>query len=79
MRCGCMDCGAFMIHADGDDACVCPECGRRCTACLGTNTVVSRDRLKNLAFTGWISRDNENAKESLEKKAVPGGEDEYRW
>lgn len=49
MRCGCPECGAFMIHAeDMRPECVCPDCGRRCTACLGTNTVVSQDRLQDL-------------------------------
>ena len=27
-------------------ACVCPECGYRCSACMGTNTVIKRDELK---------------------------------
>ena len=79
MRCGCIDCGAFMIHAEGQDACVCPECGRRCTACLGTNTVVSRDQLKNLAFTPWINRDIDDAKESMEEQAAKRREDESKW
>ena len=49
MRCGCPECEAFMIHADeGRSACVCPECGYRCTACLGTNSVVTKDKLKTL-------------------------------
>ena len=50
MRCGCHECGAFMIHAEDQDKCVCPDCGYVCTACLGTNTVVSRERLKDLKF-----------------------------
>jgi hypothetical protein len=29
--------------------CVCPECSYRCKACLGTNSVVSRENLKDLA------------------------------
>ncbi len=28
--------------------CRCPECGERCAACLGTNSVVSREGLKKL-------------------------------
>ena len=27
-------------------ACVCPECGYRCSACMGTNTVIRRDQLR---------------------------------
>lgn len=67
MRCGCIECGAFMVHAEGKEVCVCPECGHRCSACLGTNTVVSRERLKDLKFYDWVSRDIEEARESLEK------------
>lgn len=69
MRCGCIECGAFMIHAEGKEACVCPECGHRCSACLGTNTVVSREKLKDLKFVPWISQDIADAQDSLEGKA----------
>ena len=69
MRCGCTECGAFMIHADGEEACVCPACGRRCAACLGTNTVVGRDQLKNLLKVSWISRDIEDARDSLTRRS----------
>ncbi len=52
MRCGCPECGTYMIQSEGlNIACVCPECLFRCSACMGTNTVVSRDQLKNLVFT----------------------------
>ncbi len=47
MRCGCAECGAYMVHSEGLTlGCVCPQCGNRCTACLGTNTVVSREELR---------------------------------
>ena len=74
MRCGCATCGAFMIHAEGKEACVCPECGHRCSACLGTDTVVSREGLKDLKFVSWICQDIEQAGETLEKR--PG---EEKW
>lgn len=48
MRCGCPQCGAFMAHAEDREDCVCPDCGHRCSACLGTNTVWSRQRLAQL-------------------------------
>ncbi len=39
-----------MVQAESSHlGCVCPECGYRCNDCLGTDTVVSRDRLKELA------------------------------
>ena len=50
MRCSCRNCGTYMIQPDDLIlGCVCPDCGERCTACLGTNSVVSREMLKNLA------------------------------
>ncbi|HIT68638.1 MAG TPA: hypothetical protein IAC36_01890 [Candidatus Aphodomonas merdavium] len=50
MRCGCPDCGAYMIQSESLElACVCPECGYRCNACMGTNTVVSREQLRQQA------------------------------
>ena len=40
-----------MIQSEGlDVGCVCPECLFRCRACMGTNTVVSREDLKHLVF-----------------------------
>ena len=50
MRCSCHECGTYMNQSEGLElGCVCPECGYRCKACLGTDSVVSRDKLKNLA------------------------------
>ena len=50
MRCSCKECGTYMIQAESAHlGCVCPDCGYRCNDCLGTDTVVSRDRLKDLA------------------------------
>ena len=48
MRCGCPNCGTFMIHADTDNACVCPECLYRCYACQGTGTAMSREEVMGL-------------------------------
>jgi len=51
MRCSCKECGTYMVQAESDHlGCVCPECGYRCRDCLGTDTVVSREQLKSLAF-----------------------------
>ncbi len=51
MRCSCKECGTYMIQAESDHlGCVCPDCGYRCNDCLGTNTVVSKESLKALAF-----------------------------
>lgn len=52
MRCGCPHCEAYMIQSETEGmACVCPSCGYRCNACLGTGTVISRERLKALKDT----------------------------
>lgn len=49
MRCGCPECGSYMVHAEGlRTGCVCASCGYRCGACLGTNTVISREEIKSL-------------------------------
>ena len=43
MRCACPNCGEFMEHAETSASCVCPVCLARCTACLGTDSVISRE------------------------------------
>lgn len=45
MRCGCPECGSFMIHSERDHACVCPDCLYRCYACQGTGTALSREEI----------------------------------
>ncbi len=56
MRCGCPRCDTFMVNDDGRTmGCICPECGFRCTACLGTDTVISRDSLdKFRELAKWV-------------------------
>lgn len=49
MRCSCHNCGTYMVHSESMElGCVCPECRSRCKACLGTNSVISRESLRNL-------------------------------
>ena len=43
MRCACPRCDAFMEHAETSMSCVCPQCLYRCSACLGTDSVISRE------------------------------------
>lgn len=51
MRCGCPQCGAYMIQSESLDlGCVCPDCLYRCRACMGTDSVVPREALRNLSF-----------------------------
>ena len=68
MRCSCKQCGTYMIQAESDHlGCICPDCGYRCNDCLGTNTVVSKERLKDLKFVQWIARDIEKAQDAIDK------------
>lgn len=49
MRCGCPECDAYMIHAEDEKlGCVCPSCGYRCNACLGTKTALSHEQVLQL-------------------------------
>ena len=58
MRCSCPECGTYMIQAESMHlGCVCPECGARCKACLGTDTVISRETLKELKTSTWFTPD----------------------
>ena len=62
MRCSCKQCGTYMIQTESERlGCACPECGYRCDDCLGTNTVVSRDRLRELAADPRFSQENLDA------------------
>lgn len=58
MRCACHGCGEYMVHSESITlGCVCPECGRRCTDCLGTGTLLSREDFKRLAGDPAFNRD----------------------
>ncbi len=60
-----------MVQAESEMlGCVCPDCGYRCRDCLGTNTVVSREALKSLAFDPRFSQ------EELLKSFTPEAEEE---
>ena len=56
MRCGCPHCEAYMVQSETEHmACVCPHCGYRCNACLGTNTVITREQLETLKHVEWFT------------------------
>ena len=58
MRCACHGCGAYMVQSESLTlGCVCPECGRRCTDCLGTGTLLSKEDFKKLAENPQFARD----------------------
>ena len=56
MRCGCPHCEAFMVQEENrENACVCPACGYRCNACLGTGTALSREDVLKRKGTDWFT------------------------
>ncbi len=58
MRCSCHVCDTYMNQSEGLElGCVCPNCGYRCKACLGTDSVVSRKGLKDLVFNTQLMQD----------------------
>ena len=58
MRCSCHVCDTYMNQSEGLElGCVCPNCGYRCQACLGTNSVVGREALKDLVNNETLMRD----------------------
>ena len=58
MRCSCHVCDTYMVHSEGLElGCVCPNCGYRCKACLGTNSVVSRENLRGIQYNPALMRD----------------------
>ena len=59
-----------MVHSESLRlGCVCPQCGARCDACLGTDTVISRDTLKTLKTGPWIKPDF-NAQQSMDAEST---------
>jgi hypothetical protein len=45
-----------MIQSETEgQACVCPECGYRCNACLGTNSIITREQLASLKNVEWFT------------------------
>ena len=58
MRCSCHVCDTYMVQSEGLElGCVCPQCGYRCKACLGTDSVVGREALKGLKDNDLLMRE----------------------
>ena len=74
MRCSCKECGTYMVQAESDHlGCVCPDCGYRCRDCLGTDTVVPKERLRELAS------DPRFLPENLAANFEPAGDEDDNW
>ncbi len=74
-----------MVHSESSYfGCICPECKQRCRQCLGTDTVVSRDDLKEAMkmFTAKYSMEeliNADVSASDENRAERNDDiDQYR-
>ena len=82
MRCSCKECGIWMVQAESEMlGCVCTACGYRCRDCLGTDTVVSPENLRALAFDPRFSPDAIAANFEDEDEAASDGvrdDDPYR-
>lgn len=49
MRCMCRNCGTYMVQAeDGMLGCICPECFSRCRDCLGTDSCLTREQIRQM-------------------------------
>lgn len=75
-----------MVQADSDYlGCVCPDCGYRCRDCLGTNTVVSKEHLKDLAKDPRFFPENiasnftHEDPEEDDREQDLRGDDVYEW
>ena len=79
MRCSCHVCDTYMTHSEGQElGCVCPECGYRCKACLGTDSVMSREALRRLADDPlFLSRLFEPQEESKEPDLPAPDKNDY--
>ena len=77
MRCSCHVCDTYMVHSEGLAlGCVCPNCGYRCKACLGTDSVISRDSLKDIRFDPAIMDD---IMSSFDEPEADEYDDPARW
>ena len=58
-----------MVHSEGIElGCVCPECGARCKMCLGTDSVVPREALRQVAARFYTQAMSEEAGDEFESE-----------
>lgn len=53
MRCGCQNCGVYMVQDERglESRCICPNCFWTCSACMGTEqTPVQKEGLELIAM-----------------------------
>ena len=84
MRCSCHLCDTYMAQSESLElGCVCPNCGYRCKACLGTNSVIDRDALKSLKDDPVLMReirsafDEADAPQDIDESPDKWGDDQW--
>ena len=83
MRCGCPRCGEFMVHEESGEhlGCVCPDCLYRCTACLGTDSVITKEEIERMKkgeiLPGMLGLDEEEDPREEAEIAPPENPDRY--
>ncbi len=69
MRCGCPNCGDYMIQTEGGEVrCQCPHCGHTCDACMGAGRVLTREdiaRLREGTLLPPVSQEEETKADNL--------------
>ena len=83
MRCGCPQCGAYMIQQDNGQfvGCRCPACDYRCDACMGTDSVLSRADIETFQSTGIgrLSQLMQQVEEDTDFEAQTREETDQTW
>ena len=84
MRCSCHICDTYMAQSEGPEmGCVCPQCGYRCKACLGTDSVVNRETLMRLKDDAALMQeilsglDEDDAPEDTDESADKWSDDQW--
>ena len=70
-----------MIHEEGGRnlCCCCPDCGYRCSACLGTDSVLSREAIRAFKAGTPVERLAEMEDQLLEDEQEEPQEEERLW
>ena len=72
MRCSCHVCDTYMVQSEGLElGCVCPDCGYRCTDCLGTKTLISRETLLRIVEIYGIGKIQPYDQQRIDHHIVP--------
>jgi len=65
VRCGCPVCGTWMVHAEEERRCICPACGEGCDACLGTNSVMTKEAIRRIDPEALLQQEESEENEAF--------------